>query len=230
MKVVLFDIDGTLLLTGRAGARAFLRAFGELFAIPEPLEDFSMAGRTDPWVLAELAVTNGVPADAPELSRFHDLYLSYLEIEIEKPGPRKGLMPGVRPLLEALAVRDDVHVALLTGNYERAAQLKLEYFDVWRYFRGGAFGDAALDRNTLVPRALASVAAVGGPAIDPDDAVVIGDTPLDIACARAAGARAFAVATGSYDVASLGAAGPDVVLADLSDIEAVLRALQLENC
>src|SRR5258706_14628710 len=189
-----------------------------------------MPGRTDPWVLAELAVANGVPADAPELSRFHDLYLSYLEIEIEKPGPRKGLMPGVRPLLEALAVRDDVHVALLTGNYERAAQLKLEYFDVWRYFRGGAFGDAALDRNTLVPRALASVAAVGGPAIDPDDAVVIGDTPLDIPCGRAAGARAFAVATGSYDVASLGAAGPDVVLADLSDIEAVLRALQLEDC
>jgi phosphoglycolate phosphatase len=228
-RVVLFDIDGTLLLTGRAGARAFLQAFGELCGIPRPLETFSMAGRTDPWVLAELAAANGVPADAPELSRFHDVYLNYLDIEIEKPGPRKGLMPGVRPLLDELAARDDVHLALLTGNYERAAQVKLEYFDVWRYFRGGAFGDAALDRNVLVPKALASVAAMGGPAISPDDAVVIGDTPLDVACARAAGARSFAVATGSYDMASLDAAGADVVLADLSDIEAVLRALRIAD-
>lgn len=229
MKVVLFDIDGTLLLTGRAGQRAFLLAFGELLNIPNPLENFSMAGRTDPWVLATLAVANGVPVDAPELSQFHDAYLRHLEIEIEKPGPRKGLMPGVRPLLDTLAARDDVHLALLTGNYARAAQLKLEYFDLWRYFRGGAFGDAALDRNTLVPIAVASVAAAGGPAIAPADAVVVGDTPLDVACAQTVGARAVAVATGSYDVVSLGASGADAVLADLTDISAALRALGIAD-
>lgn len=229
MRVVLFDIDGTLVLTGRAGVRAFLRAFGELFAIANPRENFSMAGRTDPWVLAELAVANGVPAGAPELSRFHDVYLKHLDVEIEKPGPGKGIMPGVRPLLDTLAARDDVHLALLTGNYRRAAQLKLEYFDLWRYFRGGAFGDAVLDRNTLVPIAVASVAAAGGPAIAPGDAVVVGDTPLDVACAQAVGAHAVAVATGSYDVASLGASGADVVLADLSDIEAALRALRIAD-
>lgn len=206
-----------------------MRAFEELFAIPEPLDNFSMAGRTDPWVLATLASANGVPPDAPELSRFHDVYLKHLETEIEKPGPSKGLMPGVRPLLDTLVERGDVHLALLTGNYERAARVKLEYFDLWRYFRGGAFGDAALDRNGLVPKALASVSALGGPSIEPPDAIVVGDTPLDVACARTVGARSVAVATGGYDVSSLGEAGADIVLADLSDIAAVLRALRIEN-
>ena len=217
------------MLTGRAGWRAFFLAFEELFAVANEPDNVSMAGRTDPWVLAQLAAGNGVSPDAPELARFHDVYLKHLEVEIEKPGPRKGLMPGVRALLDTLAARDDIHLALLTGNYERAARLKLEYFDLWRYFRGGAYGDEAFDRNALVPKALASVAAAGGPAIAPRDAVVIGDTPLDVACARTAGARSIAVATGSYDVSSLGAAGADVVLTDLSDVAAVLRALRIEN-
>jgi phosphoglycolate phosphatase-like HAD superfamily hydrolase len=228
--LVLFDIDGTLVLTGRAGVRAFGRAFEELFASAPSLEDLSVAGRTDPWVLASLAEASGVPADAPALSRFHDVYVRHLAIEIEKPGPRKGMMPGVGPLLDALSARDDVHLALLTGNYERAARIKLEYFGLWRYFRGGAFGDAALERNELLPRALAAVARLGGPAPGPEDTVVVGDTPLDVACARASGARSIAVATGSYDESSLGEAGADVVLRDLSDIPAVLRALRLKNC
>ena len=226
---MLFDIDGTLVLTGRAGARAFALAFEDLFTTSPALDNLSMAGRTDPWVLAALAEANGISAEAPELARFHDLYVSHLEVEIEKPGPRKGLMPGVRPLLDALSVRDDVHLALLTGNFERAARIKLEYFDLWRYFRGGAFGDAAFERNPLLPKALDAVARFGGPAPGPQDAVVIGDTPLDVACARASGARSIAVATGGYDESSLGQAGADVVLTDLSDIPAVLQALRLVN-
>ena len=93
-------------------------------------------------------------------------------------------MPGVRELLDALSRRDDVYLALLTGNYEEAARLKLEYFDLWRYFSCGAFGDDAPDRNGLLPKALARVAACGGPAASARRAsVVIGDTPLDVACA-----------------------------------------------
>src|SRR5439155_14506603 len=154
-----------------------------------------------------------------------DAYLAHLSTELDRPGPRKGVMPGVRRLLDELAARPDVYLALLTGNYEEAARVKLEYFDLWRYFRCGAFGDDAPDRNGLLPKALAVVRARGGPAVSPADTVVVGDTPLDVACAAAAGARSIAVATGGYDVDALRAAGADVVFDDLSDTDAVLMAM-----
>src|SRR5258706_9556619 len=132
-------------------------------------------------------------------------------------------MPGVRELLDALAPRDDAYIALLTGNYQAGARLKLEYFDLWKYFACGAFGDAAPHRNVLVPKALAAVAACGGPAFSAADALVIGDTPLDIGCAAHVGARSLAVATGSHSVEELRAAGADAVLKDLSDTGEVVR-------
>ena len=223
IKVILFDIDGTLVLTGGAGGRAMTRAFEELFAVPDAFHGIPMPGRTDSWILSDAAAAHGIPS--AQLSRFHDVYLAYLATELDRPGPRKGVMPGVRPLLDALVARADVYLALLTGNYEAAARLKLEYFDLWRYFRCGAFGDAAPDRNGLLSKALAAVRACGGPAASASDAVVVGDTPLDVACAAASGARSIAVATGGYDVDALRAAGADVVFPDLSDAAAVLRAL-----
>jgi phosphoglycolate phosphatase len=147
-------------------------------------------------------------------------------VEILDRRPRFGIMPGVRELLDALAPRDDVFLALLTGNYEAGARLKLEHFDLWRYFRCGAFGDNAPDRNRLMPRALARVEACGVPFVAAD-AVVIGDTPLDIACARAGGARSIGVATGSHSVDDLRNADADDVFEDLSDTEAVLRAVRV---
>jgi phosphoglycolate phosphatase len=199
------------------------RAFEDLFAVPDAFRDIPMPGRTDSWILADAAAAHGVPA--AELVRFRDVYLTHLATELDKPGPPKTVMPGVRALLDALADRPDVYLALLTGNYERAAQVKLGYFDLWRYFPCGAFGDDAPDRNGLLPRALARIAACGGPAVSPLDAVVVGDTPLDVACAAASGARSIAVATGGYDVDALRAAGADVVFEDLSDTQAVLREL-----
>src|SRR5262249_27148871 len=153
---------------------------------------------------------------------FRDTYLARLILELERPGPRKGVMPGVRRLLDALVDRDDVFLGLLTGNYEEAARAKLEYFDLWRYFRCGAFGDDAPDRNGLLPKALAAVRACGGPAVDAADTVVIGDTPLDVDCAAASGARSIAVATGGHDVEALRRAGADVVFEDLRDTKAVI--------
>lgn len=217
------------MLTGGAGARAMAYAFEELFAVGDPLANLaSLGGRTDAWVLSTLAANHGV-AERSELARFRDLYLKYLPSELEKPGPRKGVMPGVRALLDALSARHDVHLALLTGNYRGGARAKLEYFDLWRYFHGGAFGDEALDRNGLVQEALASVVACGGPEVEPADAVIVGDTPLDVGCAVAAGARSVAVATGSCGVDELRAAGADIVFEDLSDTAAVLKALQLSR-
>jgi phosphoglycolate phosphatase-like HAD superfamily hydrolase len=145
--------------------------------------------------------------------------------EIEKPGPRKGVMPGVRELLDSLASRSDVHLALLTGNYRGGARAKLEYFDLWRYFKGGAFGDAALDRNALVQEALDAVVACGGPQVPAAHAVIIGDTPLDVACAAHAGARSIAVATGNYEPAALRAAGADAVFEDLSETAEVVSEI-----
>jgi phosphoglycolate phosphatase-like HAD superfamily hydrolase len=200
-------------------------AFDELFSVRDAFRDVPMAGRTDAGILADAAAAHGIRADAPEFARFPLRYVHYLTQELDKPGPRKGIMPGVRPLLDALAARDDTHLALLTGNLEAGAQVKLQYFDLWRYFRGGAFGDDAPERNRLLPRAVAHVAQCGGPTVAARDAVVIGDTPLDVACAQASGARSIAVATGSYSVAQLRAAGADVVFEDFSDTEAVLRAL-----
>ena len=213
------------MLTGGAGVRAMTRAFEELFTIPDAFRGIPMPGRTDAGILFDAAAAHGVAAG--ELARFRGVYLAHLATEVGKPGPRKGIMPGVRPLLDSLADRSDLYLALLTGNYEEAARVKLEYFDLWRYFRCGAFGDDAPDRNSLLPKALDRIRQCGGPDVGPADVVVIGDTPLDVACAAAAGARSIAVATGSYDVDALRSTVADVVLADLSDEAEVLRALQI---
>jgi len=209
------------------------RAFEDLFGVADAFRGIPMPGRTDSWILSDAAALHGI--SSTELSRFPDRYLSHLKAELAGPinsrsSPaaallRKGVMPGVRPLLDALAARDDVYLALLTGNYEDAARVKLEYFDLWRYFKCGAFGDDAPDRNGLLPKALAIVRTCGGPAVTAEHAVVIGDTPLDVACAAASGARSIAVATGNYGVDALRAAGADVVFEDLSDTQAVLAAI-----
>ena len=226
-KIILFDIDGTLVLTGGAGQRAMARAFEELFSVPNAFQHINMPGRTDSWILSDAVAAHGTPWAPDDRIRFREVYLGHLRHEIGQPGARKGVMPGVRPLLDVLDCRDDVYLALLTGNYEEAARIKLEYFDLWRYFRCGAFGDDAPDRNGLLPKAMAAIRECGGPAVAPLEIVVVGDTPLDVACAAASGARSLAVATGGYDVAALRAAGADVVMEDLTDTLEVVRSLEL---
>lgn len=208
------------------------RAFEELFAIADAFRGIPMPGRTDSWILSDAAIAHAIPVQSPDLARFPEIYLRHLERELAAPvpaGARNGVMPGVRPLLDALHARDDVFLALLTGNYEAAARVKLEHFDLWRYFACGAFGDAAPDRNRLLPRAIDAVRACGLTAATPAHAVVIGDTPLDVACAAAGGARSIAVATGGHGVDELRAAGADAVFEDLSDLGAVLRAILADN-
>jgi len=205
------------------------RAFQDLFGVLDPLRGLPMAERTDLSIVTEVAALHGVPWDATALGRFRDAYLGHLANEIEQPGPRKGVMPGVGRLLDTLAVRDDAYLALLTGNFEGGARLKLEYFDLWRYFRCGAFGGDAPERNGLLAKALERVAACGGPSVGPSDVVVIGDTPLDVAVATSAGARSVAVATGGHDADTLRSSGADVVFDDLSDTGAVLAALNLRS-
>jgi phosphoglycolate phosphatase len=221
--ILLFDIDGTLVLTGGAGQRAMARAFEDLFDITDGFHDIPMAGRTDTWILAAAAERHGI--SAADRARFRDAYLAHLERELEPSHPRKAIMPGVRPLLDALAQRDDAYLALLTGNYEQAARLKLEHFDLWRYFQCGAFADDAEDRNHLVPKVLERVRARGGPSVEAGDVMVVGDTPHDVACAMASGARPIGVATGPFSAQQLYDSGAAVVFDDLSDTEAFLALL-----
>jgi phosphoglycolate phosphatase-like HAD superfamily hydrolase len=217
-------------LTGGAGGRALALAFEQLFGIRDAFAGIPVAGRTDTRILADAMAAHGIDPNDGRARRFQDAYLIHLVEEIAKPGSRKGVMPGVRQLLGALtSPTSSDHfqpfVALLTGNYEAGARVKLEYFDLWRYFRCGAFGDEAPDRNGLLAVALARVSAFG-PSFLPSDTVIIGDTPLDIECARLGGARSIGVATGSHQVDELRRAGADVAVEDLGDTRAVLRAIQ----
>ena len=226
-KLVLFDIDGTLVLTGGAGVRAMDRALEEAFGRTSGLEGIPVAGRTDWAILADAVQRHEQTLDTGLLEDLRDRYVRYLAEEIQHPGTgRKAVMPGIREILDALDTRRDVLVGLLTGNFEAGARVKLGHFDLWRYFRCGAFGDDAADRNALVPFAVRRAEACGLPAISPQDVIVVGDTPADVACAHAGAAVAVAVATGSSSIDELRATGADHVFPDLGDTDAFLRLLQ----
>lgn len=190
------------------------------------LDGIPVAGRTDWRILADIAARVGQTLDARLLDALRGVYIERLREEIQHPGEGvKGAMPGVPALLSALNGRTDAVMGLLTGNFEEGARIKLEYFDLWRYFRCGAYGDDAADRNALVPFAVQRATACTGHAFDPQAVVVIGDTPLDVECARAAGARPIGVATGGFSVEQLRRSGAETVFPDLRDTAAVLRAL-----
>jgi phosphoglycolate phosphatase-like HAD superfamily hydrolase len=226
MYLILFDIDGTLVLTGRAGWRAMNRACADEVGHDEAMRGVEFAGRTDWSILRDVMATHGKPLERPVLDRLNRRYVAHLAEEIQLPGTGvKDVMPGIRELIAALARRDDVALGLLTGNFLDGARIKLDYFDLWKHFPIGAFGGDSPDRNELVPVAMARAREAGIADVEPSRVIVIGDTPNDVECARVAGARAVAVATGSYSVDQLRETGADVVFKDLSDTEAFLKLL-----
>lgn len=225
--LLLFDIDGTLILSGRAGLRALTCAFEDITGVADAFNGISAAGRTDGSLIEEAATRAGVTLHAAQRVAIRDRYVECLAREIHLPGEgRKQVMPGVRELIDALSPRHDAVLALLTGNFREGARIKLEYFDLWRPFAFGAFADDAHDRDHLVPIALRR-AREAGHAPAHDRVIVIGDTPLDVQCAHAGGVRALGVATGSHSVEELRAAGAQDVFADLTDTARVIEALGL---
>ena len=225
-KLVLFDIDGTLVLTGGAGLRAMNRALEDVFGHADGLEGIPVAGRTDWAILADAVRRVGSTLDGTRLADLERRYVTNLAEEIQHPGDgRKAVMPGIREILDQLARREDVLTGLVTGNFEEGARVKLAHFDLWRYFRCGAFGGDAADRNALVPFAVERARACGLPEIDDSDVLVVGDTPHDVMCAQVAGAIAVAVATGSSSVEELRATGAEHVFADLANTRAFLKLL-----
>jgi phosphoglycolate phosphatase len=225
-QLVLFDIDGTLVLTGGAGKRGMTRAFEALFGISDAFAAVPLAGRTDTSILADALEEHGIPVSSRDVAAFRSRYLECLREEVAQPTAGKQVLPGILPLLDALERSSRSFLGLLTGNYTEAAEVKLAHFDLWHYFRCGAFGEDARDRNHLVPIALDHARACGLPApVAADRVVVIGDTPRDVACAHAHGARIVAVATGEYSAGALRDAGADVVFEDFSETPAVLVAI-----
>jgi phosphoglycolate phosphatase len=226
-KLLLFDVDDTLIATGGAGRRAMRRAFLDTFGLDVPAEALSVPGRTDRLVLHEIVTGAGRPApDDDVCDEFALRYLVYLPQELRaSPSRHAGIKPGVERLLNALHARRDVCVALLTGNLRLAAELKLRHFDLWQYFAWGVYGDRTLDRANLVPLAKHQYRCNGGAFLRPTDVWIIGDTPHDVRCARANGATSIAVATGSHNVETLECLRADHVFTDLSDTDAFLQLL-----
>jgi phosphoglycolate phosphatase len=220
--LLLWDIDGTLLLTYGAGMRGMARAARQLYGDAFCWDGVQASGRLDPLILEDALARNGLQPSDDGHRRFHDAYLVELATELELVRERARAMPGVVAAIATLReknhLRNDVVQGLVTGNYARAAPLKLRAcgFDP-AWFEIGAFGDEGRTRPDLVALALARCHQRFAWRPDPASVIVIGDTPLDVECAHAHGCIALAVATGHHGMDELRAAGADVVLEDLSD-------------
>jgi phosphoglycolate phosphatase-like HAD superfamily hydrolase len=231
MKLVLFDIDGTLLWTDGAGRRAIHRALLDEAGAAGPIDTYRFDGKTDPQIVHDLLSLAGHPrADDVELVRaVCHRYVAHLREELERPARATRLMAGIEALLAALdshAGADRALVGLLTGNIAPGAALKLRSAGLApERFRVGAYGSDSARRADLPHVAAARAAALTGRAFVGRDVVIVGDTPDDVACGRPIGARSVAVATGSYDVAALRAAGAAFVFETLADTRAVLDAI-----
>jgi phosphoglycolate phosphatase len=207
----LFDIDGTLLLTDGAARDAFARAVGERFPGPDPLGEVSFAGRIDPLILRDILAHHGATFDVPGEAAFWTSVYAHMQAVLT-PG-RGRVLDGVHEVLAAVAREPEWGAALLTGNTSEMARMKLVHFDLLDRFAFGAFGEEAEDRDRLARLAVAR--AVDRWGVTPAQCIVVGDTEHDVRCARFAGARAVAVASGSCSREVLAAEAPDLLLDDL---------------
>ena len=219
-RLLLFDIDGTLLASGGAGERALRTMIEELYGDPDGTRDIEIAGRTDSGIALQVLAKYGREATPESLAQFQTCYLGHLQRLL--PLTEGRLLPGIVPLLEALQKRDDILLGLLTGNLARGAELKLTQYGVWSFFTLGAYADDHHDRNELGRFACQRLREIHGIEIPPERIYVIGDTPHDIACGRAFGAKTIAVATGIFTREQLAAHEPDYLFDDLSELGKVM--------
>ena len=222
-RLLLWDIDGTLITTGAAGQQAIIRATAERFGGNGDLDGVEIAGRTDTGIARQILQKYCASISDENVRSFLDLYVRLLAEELPRRQGR--VLPGVLELLERSARQTETTLGLLTGNLKRGAKLKLEHYKLWRFFAFGAFSDDHHDRNELGGFALSrALEGTGinftGPQID-----VIGDTGHDIACGKAFGARTIAVATGSWSREQLAEHQPDFLFDDLSNVDEVMQTL-----
>ncbi len=225
MNLLLFDIDGTLLLSGGAGKVAMERSFETVWGIQDALRTVPLMGRTDPAIVRQVLQENNLPQDDSKIEKFREYYFWYLEEEIGKDRPGKELCPGVLPLLKALSGTPNAELGLLTGNWRYGALLKLRHFGIDGFFRIGAYADDSMNRDALVPIAMDRFRQAHGMNPSPETVFVIGDTPFDIRCGKPHGVRTVAVATGVHAAEELQAESPDFLFADLTHTDEVVKAL-----
>jgi phosphoglycolate phosphatase len=214
MDIILFDIDGTLLASGGAGKLALETAFTEDFGVALR-HQVPYSGRTDRAIVRELFQRHDVAHTPANLDSLFAGYLRRLPGCLERMKGR--VLPGIAELLACLQQRSQVAVGLLTGNVRAGAKVKLGYFGLHDHFSFGGFGDHHFDRDDVAREALKAIRDQVYAEVNTERIWVIGDTPLDVACARAIGAKAVAVATGSHTLEELTAAGPDLALSNLAD-------------
>jgi phosphoglycolate phosphatase-like HAD superfamily hydrolase len=223
-SLLLWDIDGTLVYMDRAGERALLIAIRDLYQrdlgahLPVDLR-----GRTDTSICRDLLAWLGVPVTSEEETRFRSTYLALLPTTL--PIVKPFVHPGIREALDAIHAHPEIHQALLTGNLREGARLKLTHLGLWDYFEFGAFADDSHIRDELGPFALARAKEKLGIAFPPDRVYIIGDTPHDIACGKAIGAKTIAVATGAFTVDQLAALHPTHVFPNLADTASLLKVI-----
>ncbi|HXA80886.1 MAG TPA: HAD family hydrolase [Opitutaceae bacterium] len=215
MFVCLFDIDGTLLSSGGAGKAAMAEGMATAFGVPAYADGIPFSGRTDRAIARDLFHHHGVAESPENWRRFVTAYLSHLPDCLNRHDGK--VLPGIASLLDSLQVRGNVAIGLLTGNIRDGARLKLGHYGLYQHFAFGGFGDEHFQRDDVARDALAEVQRHLDGNVNLDQVWVIGDTPLDVQCARAIGARVAAVASGWHSLEDLAAAKPDLLLADLSD-------------
>jgi phosphoglycolate phosphatase len=227
VKLVLFDIDGTLLRSDGAGRRAVTRALREVFGTTGP-SDYWFDGKTDPQIVRDLMRLDGhddARIDA-DMRRLLDRYVQYLNEELTAPGFSASPLPGVPELLDALDDREDVILGLLTGNIEPGARAKLDAVGIdHSRFRIGAYGSDHEHRPELPAIAQRRTRDALGFHIEGSAIVVVGDTPADVNCGKSLGARAIGVATGRFSVDELLEHGPAAAFPDLTQTDAVLDVI-----
>lgn len=221
--LVLFDIDGTLLTTGKAGEKALRIAFRKLFGNDEHFSKVEIAGRTDSGIARELFAYHGIEPSTENVTHFLSSYIE--ELAQQLPASTGRLLPGITDLLAVLSNHPQVAMGLLTGNLAKGAELKLTHYGVWHYFEFGAFADDHHIRNELGPFACKRATALHG--VEFERVFVLGDTPHDVECGRAIGAKTVAVATGNYSPEALAACAPDFLFKDFSQTADILEAIGL---
>jgi phosphoglycolate phosphatase len=223
--LILWDIDGTILHSTGAGVTALRAAFTSVFGIEGSFDGIDFAGRTDKLIIRQIFARYSIEYTPANFDRFIDGYLAALPQSLVECKAR--VLPGVAELLASAAAHPEVAQGLLTGNVRRGAQVKLGHHGLWELFPVGAFADDGEHRNELGPHALRRARDHWGVEFAPQSVWIVGDTPHDISCARAFGARALAVATGGSKVPDLAAHSPDAVLEDLRSPAAFWEAIGL---